>query len=82
MFFIDINLFVLGQSDDEYQKYIEALRNEEPKKAKFFYNMQRKQKIKELLKRNPMYLTAIFNEKYSQKAHENLSNELKTTSLF
>ncbi|MBU1127262.1 MAG: hypothetical protein ABIH88_00100 [Patescibacteria group bacterium] len=82
-FLIDIDLSILGKNKKRFEKYEEQIREEYCFVPKKEFNQKRKAFLESLLKRQNIYSTSFFKDKYERKTRENLANSinlLKTSS--
>ncbi len=74
---IDIDLSILGKSSEEFNKYEQDIRKEYSWISKDKFKQGRKFILKRFLKRDSIYLTAFFREKYETQAGINLQKSIK-----
>jgi len=67
--FLDADLHILGSKSDIYQEYQKYSDNQ--------YNYGRKLVLESILKKDKIYNSDFFYQKYERKARENLLNEYK-----
>lgn len=72
----DIDLSVLGAEPEVYQNYTAAIRKEYSIYPGFLYKKGRKKVLKHFLEMEYIFKTALFREKYEEKARINLKTEL------
>jgi len=73
---LDLDLSVLGQSNEIYKKYSTNIRKEYKIYPDFMYNKGRIKVLKHLLSLDSIYKTEYFLTKYEVSAQSNLKNEL------
>lgn len=74
---LDLDLSILGKSPQIYRDYKNSIRKEFSIIPGFLYNPGRKKILKDFLKRDFIYKTAHFRDRYEMQARENLNTELK-----
>ncbi len=79
-YFLDFDLYILGQTENQYFDYTKRIRREYQWVPSFIYNTKRKAVLKSFLERNELYYTTEFVEKYTQQAKINLEEEIKSLS--
>lgn len=78
--FLDIDLIILAAPTSIYQSYSDAVWNEYKSSYPWsIYKLGRKKVLKAFLKRSFIYFTPSFQQKYEQKARNNIQLELNTT---
>ncbi|BDS13236.1 HD domain-containing protein [Aureispira anguillae] len=76
-FFLDFDLAILATDHKNYQFYSEAIWKEYKKfYPKLLYKMGRKKVLKGFLRREKIYFSQLFFEKYEKKARQNIQLEL------
>lgn len=78
--FLDADMAILGSEENKYQNYTSRVRQEFGIYPDLLYNRGRKKFVEGTLKREHIFLTAFFREKYEAQARINLANELKSLS--
>ena len=78
--FLDADMCILGSNENLYRDYIAKVRKEFSIYPDLLYNSGRKRFIEGTLKRDAIFLTTAFREKYETRARINLANELKSLS--
>lgn len=78
--FLDADMTILGSDEGKYQDYIHKVRKEFSIYPDLLYNRGRKTFIESTLKREYIFLTTSFRDKYEAQARFNLSKELKSLS--
>jgi predicted metal-dependent HD superfamily phosphohydrolase/phosphopantetheine adenylyltransferase len=76
-FFLDIDLAILGEHKEIYLKYSRDLREEYQEFSDEQWNLGRKVFLEKLLKKQKIYLTSYFQEKYISNLKGNVEAELK-----
>ena len=72
---LDIDLSIIGSSEEEYNTYCKNIRKEYNFYPNFLYNKGRLDVLQELLKREKIFLTKEFS-KFEKKARINIQNEI------
>ena len=75
-YFLDIDLGVLGQSWDVYEKYAKNVRKEYKIYPNIVYNKGRKQVLQHFLDLKTIYKTSHYQELFETQARENLKREM------
>lgn len=75
-YFLDFDLGILAVPSDIYQKYVAAIRQEYSMYPNFLYKIGRKKVLKSFLKRERIYFSSDFFEKYEGAARENILQEI------
>ena len=75
---LDIDLSILGQSQNIYKKYCQQIRQEYRIYPNLLYRRGRKKVLAKMLENTSIYKTATFIEKYEKQARENIALELNT----
>jgi predicted metal-dependent HD superfamily phosphohydrolase len=76
----DIDLAVLGGTDDEFDRYDRAIRREYSRVPEPVYRRERAAVLNALLRRDPLYATSYFRERYEAAARANLRRALARLS--
>lgn len=76
-FFTDIDLAILGQSEKVYGEYCKQIRAEYIMYPDEMYNSGRIKVLKHFLDLDTIYKTSFFQNKYEEKAQQNLMFELE-----
>lgn len=74
--FLDIDLSILGQSSDLYQKYTQQIKQEYSWVPQNIYNTKRVEILKRILNSNPIYNNIHLGMKYEVQAKINLAAEI------
>jgi predicted metal-dependent HD superfamily phosphohydrolase len=77
MLIIDIDLSILGQSEERYEEYEQAVRSEYKVIPSFIYKKKRAQLLSAFLSRKSIYHTEHFSSKFESKAKMNLENSIR-----
>jgi predicted metal-dependent HD superfamily phosphohydrolase len=75
--FLDLDLSILGKSQDTYKKYCASIRKEYSIYPDFIYRKGRKKALNKLLELNTIFKTDYFIKNYETQAKENIRLELK-----
>lgn len=75
--FLDTDLTILGQEQRVYIEYTNLIRSEYALYTDKEYVTGRLKHLKDLITRDSIYHTSIFNYKYQDKAVENIKQEIK-----
>lgn len=75
-YFLDFDLGILAADTAIYQKYVDAIRQEYSMYPTFLYKIGRKKVLKSFLKRERIYFSEVFFEKYEKQARENILKEI------
>lgn len=78
--FLDLDLSILGANPEIYQNYSRAIRQEYQHVPNFLYRRGRKKILKNFLRRETIYFTKHFRERFEEQARLNLANEIKALS--
>ena len=78
MIFIDADMAILGCNENKYNGYAAQVRKEFGIYPDLLYNRGRRKFIETTLRREVIFLTPAFREKYELQARINLTNELKS----
>jgi predicted metal-dependent HD superfamily phosphohydrolase len=79
-FMLDFDLSILGQNWESYKTYINSIRKEYSIYPDFLYNPGRKKVLENFLKRDSLFFTDFYKNRYEEKARENLSKEIKLST--
>jgi predicted metal-dependent HD superfamily phosphohydrolase len=72
----DIDLAILGQSEDDFDRYDQAIRLEYAWVPDTIYRRERATVLRGLLEREPLYATPYFRERFERPARANLRRAL------
>ncbi|MFM7023261.1 MAG: hypothetical protein ACKOXB_09800 [Flavobacteriales bacterium] len=75
--FCDLDLQILGSTEEEYLQYTEKIRKEYAKYPDILYRPGRRKAMESLLSKEKIFQSNEFMERYEQRARTNISNELK-----
>lgn len=78
LFFLDIDMQILGQDLESYKQYSQNIRKEYQIIPSFLYKKGRKKVLEQFLERERIYFTDIFHQKFEQKARQNIAWEIKS----
>jgi predicted metal-dependent HD superfamily phosphohydrolase len=78
--FLDLDLAILGQNEDVYQNYSNAIRREYSYVPWFLYKRSRRKILENFLQREFIYFTQEIQQDFETQARINLANEIKTLS--
>lgn len=76
--FLDLDLSILGASEDDYNDYTKQIREEYSCYSMEEYRNGRIKVMKGLLSRERLYFTDYFSKKYVVRACENIEREIKS----
>lgn len=76
-FLLDIDLSILGNDWETYNTYLQNIRKEYAIYPNFIYKNARKKVLQHFLKRETLYFTEIFKNKFENQARKNLTKEIK-----
>ncbi len=74
--FLDIDLSILGENEENYQEYIVQIRKEHIQIPNYLYKIGRKRFLKQMLSREVIFTTPEYFEAFEIDARKNLKNEL------
>jgi predicted metal-dependent HD superfamily phosphohydrolase len=72
----DIDLAILGQSEEEFDRYDQGIRLEYAWVPDIIYRRERATVLRGLLEREPLYATPFFRERFERPARANLRRAL------
>lgn len=75
--FLDMDLAILGTSEEIYKEYSKAIREEYSWVSESRYHSGRKKILESFIRREKIYLTKEMEVRYEEKARENINNEIK-----
>jgi predicted metal-dependent HD superfamily phosphohydrolase len=78
--FLDLDLGILGQNENVYKIYSEAIRKEYSFVPWFLYKRSRRKVLEAFLSREIIYFTQEIRQDFEAQARINLSNEIKELS--
>ena len=76
-YLIDIDLSILGSTEDVYGDYEHWIRKEYSKVPSMLYRRGRKKVLRSFLDQTKIYTTELFSDKYEANARINLENALR-----
>lgn len=76
--FLDMDLVILGTSEEVYKEYSKAIREEYSWVSDSVYRSGRKKILKSFIQRERIYLTDQMEVRYEEKARENVNSEIKS----
>jgi predicted metal-dependent HD superfamily phosphohydrolase len=76
--FLDLDLSILGASEDDYDDYTKLIREEYSCYSAEEYRNGRIKVLKGFLNRERLYFTDYFHKKYEVRARENIEREIKS----
>ena len=71
----DLDLVILGQSDNEYNEYVKQIRAQYSQYSDFEFNKARLEVLKKLIYQPKVYKTEYFSDRFGNKALVNMLNE-------
>lgn len=74
--FLDADLAILGSTWESYENYLQNVRKEYLIYSDDVYNVGRKKVLKQFLKKERIYISEYFYERYEQQARKNIEQEL------
>ena len=77
---LDADLAILGAPPDQYQRYVQAIRQEYAWVAEIDYRRGRQQVLERFLQRSKIYYTSNMQTTVEPLARNNLSRELQLLS--
>lgn len=78
--FLDMDLSILGENEENYQEYTVKIRKEHIQIPNFLYKIGRIQFLKQMLSREVIFATPEYFEAFEDHARKNLKNELNDLS--
>ena len=76
--FLDMDLAILGTSEEIYKEYSKAIREEYSWASESMYRNGRKKILESFIRREKIYLTDEMEVRYEKKARENIINEINS----
>ena len=76
--FLDIDLSILGENEENYQEYTVQIRKEHVQIPNYLYKIGRKRFLKQMLAREVIFATPEYYEGFENLARKNLRNELNS----
>ena len=80
--FLDMDLSILGENEENYQAYIIQIRKEHIQIPNYLYKIERKRFLKVMLSREVIFSTSEYYEAFENRARRNLRNELNTLKIW
>ncbi|GAB5398717.1 MAG: hypothetical protein Aureis2KO_03020 [Aureisphaera sp.] len=77
---MDLDLAILGQDSDDYNRYAKNIRKEYSVYPGFLYRKGRRKVLKHFLEKDRIFKTDHYSKTLEGKARENLNRELQTLS--
>ena len=77
LFFLDIDMQILGTDLEIYKQYSQNIRKEYQLIPYFLYKKGRKKVLEHFLEREQIYFTPVFYQNFEQKARKNIAWEIK-----
>lgn len=74
--FLDIDLSILGENEENYQEYIVQIRKEHIQIPNYLYKIGRKRFLKGMLSKEFIFSTSEYYRDFEKLARRNLTNEL------
>ncbi len=74
--FLDLDLSILGSSEDDYRKYAQSIRKEWKHVPSFLYKPGRKKVLQKFLEEKYLFRLPESREIYEEKARQNIEQEL------
>jgi len=78
--FLDSDMSILGEDSESYAHYLTGVRQEFSNIPRFLFRRGRRAFLKDLLKRDHIFLSEYFRNNYEASARRNISEELKDLS--
>jgi len=76
--FLDMDLAILGMSEEIYKEYSQAIRQEYSWVSESVYRKGRKKVLKSFVEREKIYFTDEMKARYEEQARKNINNEIKS----
>ena len=77
-YLLDFDLSILGESEETYQDYCQAIRREFKIYPTFMYNQGRRKALQKFLARERIYYTEVYFNQYETRARQNIEKEIRT----
>jgi predicted metal-dependent HD superfamily phosphohydrolase len=74
---VDIDLSILGASEEIFNEYEKGIRFEYKRVPGFLYKRKRAMLLRSFLTRAHIYLTEAFRRRYEQQARQNLARSIE-----
>ncbi len=78
--FLDLDLSILGASEEVYRAYSEAIRKEYSWVPRFLYRRSRKKILDDFLRRERIFLTEDMRARFDLQARRNIKREIESLS--
>lgn len=78
--FLDLDLSILGASEEVYRAYSEAIRKEYSWVPRFLYRRSRKKILNDFLRRERIFLTEDMRARFDLQARRNIKREIESLS--
>ncbi len=75
-YFIDVDLVILGESEETYNEYVENIRSEYSYLNDETFNKNRKKFLEKMLNREHIFHTIYFRDKYETNVRVNIINKI------
>ncbi|HET9909921.1 MAG TPA: hypothetical protein VFQ23_24955 [Anaerolineales bacterium] len=76
--FLDMDLAILGTSEEIYKEYSKAIREEYSWASDAIYRSGRERVLRSFIERERIYLTHEMEVRYAEQARKNIDNEIKS----
>src|SRR5260221_2295298 len=76
--FLDMDLAILGMSEEIYKEYSQAIRQEYAWVSESMYRKGRKKVLKSFMERERIYFTDEMKARYDEQARKNINSEIKS----
>lgn len=76
--FLDMDLAILGMSEQIYKEYSQAIREEYSWVSESMYRKGRKKVLKSFVEREKIYFTDEMKVRYEEQARKNINSEIKS----
>src|SRR5258706_1585186 len=76
--FLDMDLAILGMSEEIYKEYSQAIRQEYAWVSESMYRRGRKKVLKSFVERERIYFTDEMKAQYEEQARKNINSEIKS----
>jgi predicted metal-dependent HD superfamily phosphohydrolase len=80
--FLDMDLAILGMSEETYIKYSKAIREEYSWVPEPVYRRSRKKILESFIARESIYVTDEMNERFEEQARKNIGGEIKSLETY
>jgi len=79
--FLDMDLAILGMSEELYKEYSQAIRQEYAWVSESMYRRGRKKVLKSFVERERIYFTDEMKARYEEQARKNINSEIKSLDV-